>query len=71
MRSKRHLKLEYADFRPTVPNSVAFLGFMSVAGIPAFLEERAVFLREKRNGLYRAMPYALANTVVTIRESRS
>lgn len=41
---------------------------MSVAGIPAFLEERAVFLREKRNGLYRAMPYVLANTVVTIRE---
>ncbi|CAO1637979.1 unnamed protein product [Sympodiomycopsis kandeliae] len=46
--------------------SVAFLGFMSVAGIPAFLEERAVFLRERRNGLYRAMPYVLANTVVTI-----
>ena len=27
--------------------SVAFLSFMSVAGIPAFLEERHVFLREK------------------------
>ncbi|KAJ1559347.1 hypothetical protein HK405_010982, partial [Cladochytrium tenue] len=46
--------------------SVAFLSFMSVAGIPAFLEEREVFVREKHNGLYKAGPYALANTLVNI-----
>ncbi|KAI9349859.1 P-loop containing nucleoside triphosphate hydrolase protein [Zopfochytrium polystomum] len=45
--------------------AVAFLSFMSVAGIPAFLEERAVFLREARNGLYSAAPYALASSLVT------
>ncbi|TPX54706.1 hypothetical protein PhCBS80983_g05815 [Powellomyces hirtus] len=46
--------------------SVAFLGFMSVAGIPAFLEERGVYLRERHNGLYGPAAYALANSVVTI-----
>ncbi|KAI8836859.1 P-loop containing nucleoside triphosphate hydrolase protein [Chytridium lagenaria] len=46
--------------------SVAFLSFMSVAGIPAFLEERSVFVREKHNGLYKAGPYALANSLVNI-----
>ncbi|KAI9326268.1 P-loop containing nucleoside triphosphate hydrolase protein [Zopfochytrium polystomum] len=46
--------------------SVAFLSFMSVAGIPAFLEERSVFIREKHNGLYTALPYVLANSLVNI-----
>lgn len=46
--------------------SVAFLGFMSVAGIPAFLEERSVFLRERKNGLYGPLPFVLSNTVVTL-----
>jgi len=46
--------------------SVAFLGFMSVAGIPSFLEERAVFVRERNNGLYGPGAYVLANSIVTI-----
>lgn len=46
--------------------SVAFLGFMSVAGIPAFLEERSVFLRERKNGLYGPLPFVLSNTVVML-----
>jgi len=46
--------------------SVAFLGFMSVAGIPSFLEERAVFIRERNNGLYGPGAYVLANSLVTI-----
>lgn len=46
--------------------SVAFLGFMSVAGIPAFLEERSVFLRERKNGLYGPLPFVLSNTLVML-----
>ncbi|KAH8091409.1 P-loop containing nucleoside triphosphate hydrolase protein [Cristinia sonorae] len=46
--------------------SVAFLGFMSVAGIPAFLEERQVFMRERLNGLYGPGAYVLANSIVSI-----
>lgn len=46
--------------------SVAFLSFMSVAGIPGFLEERLVFQRERSNGFYSVGPYVLANTLVSI-----
>lgn len=46
--------------------SVAFLAFMSVAGIPAFLEERSVFLRERKNGLYGPFPFVLSNTIITL-----
>lgn len=46
--------------------SVAFLGFMSVAGIPAFLEERQVFMRERLNGLYGPGAYVLANSIVSL-----
>lgn len=46
--------------------SLAFLGFMSVAGIPAFLEERSVLLRESKNRLYGPLAFTLANTISTI-----
>ncbi|CAG8527463.1 4839_t:CDS:2 [Ambispora gerdemannii] len=46
--------------------SVAFLAFMSVAGIPGFLEERLVFQRERANGFYSVGPYVLANTIISI-----
>ena len=46
--------------------SVAFLAFMSVAGIPAFLEERQVFVRERLNGLYGPGAYVLAQSISTI-----
>lgn len=39
---------------------------MSVSGIPAFLEERNVFVRERANGLYQPGAYLLANTIVSI-----
>ncbi|KZW00496.1 P-loop containing nucleoside triphosphate hydrolase protein [Exidia glandulosa HHB12029] len=45
--------------------SVAFLGFMSVAGIPAFLEERHVFMRERLNGLYGVGPYVVSNSLAS------
>jgi hypothetical protein len=38
----------------------------SVAGIPAFLEERHVFMRERANGLYGPGPYVVANSLVNI-----
>ncbi|CAG8685890.1 4373_t:CDS:1, partial [Dentiscutata heterogama] len=46
--------------------SVAFLAFMSVAGIPGFLEERLVFTRERGNNFYSVGPYVLANTIISI-----
>ncbi|SPO26351.1 related to ATP-binding cassette protein (ABC) transporter [Ustilago trichophora] len=46
--------------------SVAFLGFMAVAGIPSFLEERSVLLREAKNSLYGPLAFTLANTISTI-----
>ncbi|KAI9021882.1 P-loop containing nucleoside triphosphate hydrolase protein [Hyaloraphidium curvatum] len=46
--------------------SVAFLGFMSVAGIPSFLEERQVFMRERANGLYGCLAHTIANTLVVL-----
>lgn len=46
--------------------SVAFLAFMSVAGIPGFIEERANFRKETANGLYSALPFVIANSIVTI-----
>jgi len=38
----------------------AFFVFMSVAVIPFIMEDRAVFLREKRNGAYTVAPYVIA-----------
>ncbi|KAJ7085467.1 P-loop containing nucleoside triphosphate hydrolase protein [Mycena belliarum] len=46
--------------------SVAFLAFMSVAGIPGFLEERSVYYRESKNGLYTTLPFVLSNTLVNM-----
>ncbi|KAJ6529686.1 P-loop containing nucleoside triphosphate hydrolase protein [Mycena capillaripes] len=46
--------------------SVAFLAFMSVAGIPGFLEERAVYYRETKNGLYSTLPFVLSNTFINM-----
>ncbi|KAF7344889.1 ABC transporter domain-containing protein [Mycena venus] len=46
--------------------SVAFLAFMSVAGIPGFLEERSVYYRETKNGLYSTLPFVLSNTLITM-----
>ncbi|KAF5379697.1 hypothetical protein D9615_005737 [Tricholomella constricta] len=46
--------------------SVAFLAFMSVAGIPGFLEERSVYYRETKNGLYTTLPFLISNTLVNM-----
>ncbi len=39
---------------------------MSVAGVVAFLEERAVFVRERKNNLYTHLPYTIAQTITTL-----
>jgi hypothetical protein len=35
---------------------VAFLAFMAVAACPAFIEDRAVYLRERMNGAITVSP---------------
>ena len=39
---------------------------MAVAGIPAYLEERLLFIREYSNGSYAAISYVIANTIIQI-----
>ncbi|BCR89275.1 putative ABC transporter [Aspergillus chevalieri] len=42
----------------------AFMSFMAVAYVPAFLEDRATFVKERANGLYGATPFILANFII-------
>ncbi|KAK5163056.1 uncharacterized protein LTR77_010991 [Saxophila tyrrhenica] len=44
----------------------AFMSFMAVAYIPAFLEDHSVFLRERASGLYGAAPFVVANFIVGV-----
>ena len=46
--------------------AVAFPCFMSVAGIPAFLEDRLMFIREYSNGSYSVLAYVIANSFIMI-----
>jgi ABC-type multidrug transport system permease subunit len=45
---------------------VAFCCFMAVAGIPAYLEERGVMLREVHSGYYGPLAYTVASTMIMI-----
>ncbi|GAB7355586.1 hypothetical protein MBLNU459_g6054t1 [Dothideomycetes sp. NU459] len=42
----------------------AFMSFMAVAYIPAYLEDRATFIKERSNGLYGAVSFMVANFVM-------
>lgn len=44
----------------------AFMSFMAVAYIPAFLEDHAIFARERANGLYGPVSFLVANTLIGI-----
>ena len=44
----------------------AFMSFMAVAYIPAFLEDHAIFVREQANGLYGPTSFVVANFVIGI-----
>ncbi|KAJ5414276.1 hypothetical protein N7509_000903 [Penicillium cosmopolitanum] len=42
----------------------AFMSFMAVAYVPAFLEDRANFAKERANGLYGATPFIISNFLI-------
>lgn len=42
------------------------MSFMAVAYIPAFLEDRAIFMKERANGLYGPTSFIVANFVTGI-----
>ncbi|KAK5689391.1 hypothetical protein LTR17_026285 [Elasticomyces elasticus] len=44
----------------------ALMSFMAVAHIPAFLEDRALFMKERANGLYGPTSFLVANFVIGI-----
>jgi len=44
----------------------AFLVFMSVAVVPAFISDRGVFVRERANGWYSVATYVLANSICVL-----
>ena len=44
----------------------AFMSFMAVAYIPSFLEDRALFMKERANGLYGPASFVIANFILGI-----
>jgi ABC-type multidrug transport system permease subunit len=40
------------------------MSFMAVAYVPAFLEDRAVYVKEKANGLYGATAFMISNFII-------
>jgi hypothetical protein len=40
------------------------MSFMAVAYVPAFLEDRATFTKERANGLYGALPFIISNFII-------
>ncbi|KAJ5384071.1 Aminoacyl-tRNA synthetase class 1a anticodon-binding [Penicillium concentricum] len=42
----------------------AFMSFMAVAYVPAFLEDRAIFTKERANGLYGVTPFMVSNFII-------
>ncbi|PGH06287.1 hypothetical protein GX51_02484 [Blastomyces parvus] len=46
--------------------SSAFISFMAVAYVPAFLEDRATFIKERANGLYGPLSFVIANFIIGI-----
>ncbi|OKL62717.1 hypothetical protein UA08_01367 [Talaromyces atroroseus] len=42
----------------------AFMSFMAIAYVPAYLEDRSTFIKERANGLYGATPFILSNFLI-------
>lgn len=46
--------------------SAAFMSFMAVAYVPAYLEDHSVYKKEKSNGLYGAGEFTVANFLIGV-----
>lgn len=61
------LSTDQASIQPFI-NAIffgsAFMSFMAVAYVPAFLEDRATFAKDRANGLYGATPFVIANFII-------
>lgn len=44
----------------------AFMSFMAVAYIPAYLEDYFSYIKERRNGMYGPLPFLLSNILVSV-----
>jgi hypothetical protein len=42
----------------------AFMSFMAVAYVPAFLEDRSTFVKERLNGMYGATAFVVSNFII-------
>lgn len=42
----------------------AFMSFMAVAYVPAFLEDRSTFVKERANGLYGPTAFLVSNFII-------
>ena len=65
----RDLPLEQGSIQDRLGShffSVAFLCFMSVAAIPALIEDRIIFVRERANGKYSTLAYVVANFTIAL-----
>ena len=40
------------------------MSFMAVAYVPAYLEDRSIFIKERANGLYGATSFVVANFLI-------
>lgn len=40
------------------------MSFMAVAYVPSFLEDRSIFVKDRANGLYGAVPFLVSNFII-------
>ncbi len=61
------LKTDQTDIQPFI-NAIffgsAFMSFMAIAYVPAFLEDRATFAKERANGLCGPLAFTIANFLI-------